>query len=128
MAKRAHHGYAADSGQIDLVGAADSMFDIVEAAKPECRDETEEYRRKVYAELVNAAVNQYNARQTDSAGFLARRGRSVYDGYRLAYIAYQVLGNVQQTKDGNDAAIGSFKKMTELMKGDTSLVDERKQT
>jgi tetratricopeptide (TPR) repeat protein len=112
--------------QIDLVSAVDSMFDIVEAAKPECRDETEQYRRKVYAALVNDAVNQYNARQTDSAGTLARRGLSVYDGYRLSYIAYQVLGNVQQTQDSIDAAIASFKKMTELMKGDTSVVEERK--
>lgn len=113
-------------GTIDLVAAADTAFDALEAAMPGCRDQTEEYRRGVYAKLVNEAVNIYNQQKVDSAGALATRALSIYDGYPLSYIAYNILGNVQQSKDDISGAVGSFQKMAALMKGDTALVDERK--
>ncbi|ODT04585.1 MAG: hypothetical protein ABS52_02940 [Gemmatimonadetes bacterium SCN 70-22] len=125
--KRGSVGYATDpDGMIDLVAATDSAFDLVEASNPACKAETEESRRRLYAPLVNAAVNVYNQQLTDSAAALVRRGLSVYDDYRLAYIAYNILGNVQQSKDSVDAAVVSFKKMATLMKGDTATVEERK--
>ena len=115
-------------GTIDLVAAADSMFDAVEAANAACRDQTEEYRRKIYAALVNNSVNAYNAQQVDSAMALANRSLTVYDGYKLAYIAYNIQGNARQSKDDLNGAAESFMHMTDLMKGDTALVDERKTT
>jgi tetratricopeptide (TPR) repeat protein len=115
-------------GTIDLVAAADSMFDLVDASNPACRDQTEEYRRKVYAGLVNEAVNLYNSQQIDSALSLANRGLTIYDGYKLAYIAYNIQGNARQSKDDLNGAVESFSKMTDLMKGDTALVDDRKGT
>ncbi|MGQ0650060.1 MAG: tetratricopeptide repeat protein [Gemmatimonadaceae bacterium] len=124
---RASIGLAGD-GTIDLVAGADSMFDMVEATNAACKDQTEEYRRKVYAALVNQAVNAYNNQQVDSALALANRSLVVYDGYKLAYIAYNIQGNARQSKDDMNGAIESFTKMTDLMKGDTALVDERKST
>lgn len=127
VVKRSAVGMATEpEGNIDLVAAADEAFDIVEAANEACKVDTEEWRRRMYAPLVNGAVNLYNQQQFDSAGALVKRGLSIYDGYRLAYIAYNILGNVQQSKDSIDAAVGSFKKMADLMKGDTAQVDERK--
>jgi tetratricopeptide (TPR) repeat protein len=114
------------TGTIDLVAAADSMLDIVDASNPACKEETEGPRRKIYAALVNDAVNQYNSQNADSALVLARRGLSVYDDYKLAYIAYNIQGNALQTKDSLDAAVASFTKMAALMQGDTSLVEDRK--
>ncbi len=126
---RAKIGHAVSpEGTIDLVAAADSAFDAVEAAQPACKEQTEEYRRKIYAPLVNSAVNLYNQQKTDAAGAYARRGLDVYDGYRLAYIAYNIQGNVLQSKDSIDGAIKSFKKMAELMKGDTTTLEDRKTT
>lgn len=115
-------------GTIDLVAAADSMFDIVDAVGPACKDQTEESRRKIYATLVNGAVNAYNGQNVDSALALANRGLVIYDGYKLAYIAYNIQGNARQSKDDLNGAAESFTKMAELMKGDTALVDERKNT
>lgn len=124
---RASLGLTTDpTGTIDLAAAADSMLDIVDASNPACKEETEGPRRKIYAALVNDAVNQYNSQNVDSALVLARRGLSVYDDYRLAYIAYNIQGNALQTKDSLDAAVASFTKMAELMQGDTSLVEDRK--
>jgi len=125
--RRGSVGYATDpEGKIDLVAATDSAFDLVEAAFPACKDDTEEARRRLFAPLINDAVNIYNQQQVDSAQALVTRGLSVYDGYRLSYIAYNIQGNVQQSKDKLDDAVVSFKRMAELMKGDTSIVDERK--
>jgi tetratricopeptide (TPR) repeat protein len=129
-ARRADLGYTENpEGTIDILAAADSAFDAVEAEQPGCKAETtEEQRRKPYAELVNAAVNAYNNRDVDSAHAKVQRALMIYPDYKLSYIAYNVLGNIQQTKDDNKSAAVSFRRMTELMKGDTALVDERKTT
>ncbi len=112
---------------IDLIAATDSAYDIVEAADAACKDETEDGRRKVYAGLVNNAVNAYNAQNIDEAQALAERGLEVYGGFKLAYIAHNLRGNALQAKTDYAGAVEEFKKMAELMKGDTSLVEERQQ-
>jgi tetratricopeptide (TPR) repeat protein len=127
--KRGDVGFYTDSSTtIDLLSAADTAFDAVEAERPACKTDTEEYRRKAFAQLVNSAVNFYNNRDVDSAEVYSKRGLAIYDDYKLSYIAYNVLGNVQQSKDDYPGAIASFKKMAVLMKGDTALVEERKNT
>lgn len=109
----------------DLLAVADSMLDAVEAEQPGCKEETEVVRRKAYAELVNNAVNAYNTRQVDEAETLSSRAVMIYDGYPMAYIAYNVLGNVLQTKNDLPGAINAFKRMAELAT-DTSALEERK--
>jgi tetratricopeptide (TPR) repeat protein len=122
-------GYGSSpEAQIDIVAAADSAFDAVEASNAACHADLEENRRRIYAPMVNSAVNLYNDRKVDSAEALVRKALTVYDDYKLAYIAYNILGNIQQTKSDMPGAIGSFRKMAALMKGDTALVDERKNT
>lgn len=115
-------------GDLDLVAAADSMFDVVDALGADCRTVTEEYRRRVYAKLVNDAVNTYNAQQVDSALALANRSLVIYDGFTLAHVAYNIQGNARQTKNDFDGAVESFIKMTDLMKGDTTQTEERRNT
>ncbi|MFN8581898.1 MAG: hypothetical protein U0163_13110 [Gemmatimonadaceae bacterium] len=129
VVKRSSVGYGSEpEGMIDIVAAADSAFDAIEAAQPACHNDLEENRRRLYAGIVNAAVNLYNDQQRDSAEALTRRALSVYDDYKLAYIAYNILGSVQQTKGDTPGAIATYKKMSSLMKGDTTLTDERKNT
>jgi tetratricopeptide (TPR) repeat protein len=111
---------------IDLLATADSLLDVVETQMPACREETEAWRRGPYSTLVNDAVNAYNAQQVDSAEALVRRSLMIYDNYPVAYFGYNILGNIQQAKNEIPAAITSFKKVAELMKGDTSIVEERK--
>ncbi len=125
--RRGDVGYTDNpDGMVDLVLAADTALDAVDGTNTACQSETEEVRRKAYAPLVNLAVNAYNEHNIDSAETVARRAIEVYGNYPLSYIALNVLGNSQQTKDDNAGAIKSFRRMVELMKGDTSLTEERK--
>jgi tetratricopeptide (TPR) repeat protein len=127
--RRGDVGFTQDpDATIDLLATADSLLDAVEAQIPACKAETEGWRRAPYSTLVNDAVNAYNAQQIDSAEVLVRRSLMIYDNYPVAYFGYNILGNIQQAKDSMPAAIASFKKVAELMKGDTSVVDERKTT
>jgi tetratricopeptide (TPR) repeat protein len=120
-------GFAtAPEGTIDLLLAADSAFDAVEAAMPQCVEETEAYRRRAAAPLLDRAVNAYNARALDSALMLSERSLVVYDKYRYSHIAYNVMGNVKQTNNDVPGAIDAFQKMVVLMAQDTSQVNERK--
>ena len=126
--RRGDIGFTMDpDGTIDMLVVADSLLDSVESQMPACREETEAWRRGPYSTLVNDAVNAYNAQQTDSAEALVRRSLMIYDNYPVAYFGYNILGNIQQGKDDMPGAIASFRKVAELMKGDTTVdVNDRK--
>jgi len=125
VATKASLGYAGNpTDQIDLVVAADSAFDVVEQAMPQCEVETEQYRRVPYVPLVNGAVNMYNAKQVDSAVALANRALLIYP---KSPVAYNVIGNAAQGKDDIPGAVDAFKKMLTAIGTDTSFADEKKQ-
>ena len=127
--RRGDVGFTQDpDATIDLLASADSLLDGVEAQMPACKEETEAWRRVPYSALVNDAVNAYNAQQIDSAEVLVRRSLMIYDDYPVAYFGYNILGNIQQSKNDTPGAIVSFRKVADLMKGDTSIVEERKTT
>ncbi|HEX6048347.1 MAG TPA: tetratricopeptide repeat protein [Gemmatimonadaceae bacterium] len=115
---------AAPTDQIDLVLAADSAFDVVEQAMPQCESETEQYRRVPYVPLVNEAVNLYNNKQTDSAVVIARRALVIYP---KSPVAYNVIGNALQGKEDITGAVGAFKQMVEAIGTDTAYKEEKKQ-
>jgi tetratricopeptide (TPR) repeat protein len=127
--RRGDIGFTQDpDATIDLLATADSLLDAVETAIPACKAETEGWRRGPYSTLVNDAVNLYNAQQIDSADVIVRRSLMIYDNYPVAYFGYNILGNIQQSKDDMPGAIESFKKVAELMKGDTAVLNDRKTT
>jgi tetratricopeptide (TPR) repeat protein len=129
VVQRSMVGYSANpTGTVDLLAAADSAFDLVEAAIPECRTDTEEYRRVAYAPLVNAAVNLYNSQQVDSAVLVAQRATMIYPDYPLSYIAYNVIGNAAQAKSDYKTAIENFSKLVDAIGSDTAYQDEKRTT
>jgi len=125
VAPKASLGYAgAPQDQVDLVLAADSAFDVVEQAMPQCEAEVEQYRRMPYVPLVNQAVNLYNAKQIDSAVTLAKRALIIYP---KSPVAYNVIGNALQGKDDLTGAVEAFKQMLVAIGSDTAYADEKKQ-
>ena len=125
VATKASLGYTgAPADQVDLVLAADSAFDVVEQAMPQCESETEQYRRVPYVGLVNSAVNLYNAKQIDSAVAVAERALVIYP---KSPVAYNVIGNARQSKDDIPGAVDAFKKMVVAIGSDTAYADEKKQ-
>jgi tetratricopeptide (TPR) repeat protein len=109
---------------IDLLLAADSAFDVVEQAMPQCEVETEQYRRVQYVPLVNQAVNLYNAKQVDSAVAAANRALIIYP---KSPVAYNVIGNAAQAREDIPGAVDAFKKMLVAIGTDTAYADEKKQ-
>ena len=109
---------------IDIVLAADSAFDVVEQAMPQCAADTEEYRRVPYVPLVNQAVNLYNAKQVDSAVALANRALIIYP---KSPVAYNVIGNALQGKEDIPGAVKAFQDMLTAIGSDTAYAEEKKQ-
>jgi tetratricopeptide (TPR) repeat protein len=111
---------------IDLVLAADSMFNAVVAAQPECVDMMAQWRQhKPWLDLVNTAITQLNADQLDSAVFYARRALTLYD--RAPY-PYTVLAVVAQQRDQADQALGYFRQALQYAGTDTLYADVRTKT
>ncbi|MFN2604533.1 MAG: class I SAM-dependent methyltransferase, partial [Gemmatimonadaceae bacterium] len=61
------------TGTIDLYAAADSAFNIVETASPECATVIGQWRQqKPWLNTLNGAINALNQNQLDSAELLAK--------------------------------------------------------
>jgi len=74
-------GFTQNPGvSIDLVGTVDSLFKVVETAKPGCVELTNAYRGGLpgYLTLVNGAINALNADKLDSAEYYATRANRLY--------------------------------------------------
>lgn len=124
VVQRGTVGFATDpQSNVDLLAAADSAFRIVEQAMPACYSETEPYRRQLYAPLVTSAVNLYNAKQLDSAAALASRALVIYP---RSPIAYNILGNIAQSKEDYPRAVEQFRQMVNAIGTDTSYAEDRR--
>lgn len=74
-------GFTQNPGaSIDLVATVDSLFKVVETAKPACVELTSAYRGGLpgYLALVNGAINALNADKLDSAEYYAMRANRLY--------------------------------------------------
>src|SRR5205085_12646649 len=90
---------------------------------------TDQYRRALYAPLVNAAVPLYNSQTPagiDSAMAVSRRALIIYRDRPLSYIAYNISGAALLSKNDIAGAIEQFSKMAKVTKGDTTLTNDHK--
>ena len=72
-------GYAGNPQEsINLLLAADSAFDVVEQAMPQCEVETEQYRRVPYVPLVNPAIHR-------TLGLITKRDHSMAPAARTLF-------------------------------------------
>lgn len=92
------------SGTIDLISTIDSLFTIVEHAKPACVELTSAYRGGLpgYIGLVNNAITALNNEKLDSAVFLASQANKLFPASPYGDM---VLGNVAAKRNDNAKAI-----------------------
>jgi tetratricopeptide (TPR) repeat protein len=111
---------------IDLFVAADSAFQIVEKASPECITTITQWRQqKPWLSTLNAAISAMNAGQLDSAEAMAKRSL-ILDSH--APYAYSVLGSVAQSRKNPTAASGYWKQALAAAGTDTVYADVRIKT
>jgi len=126
-AKRGDLGFTVNpEGTIDIVGAIDSVFRIVEAAKPTCSDNTAYYRggHKYYLDMANGAINALNADKLDSAEFYATQANRLFPNSPYGVM---VLGSVASKRNDNAKALEYWLKAAEVAGRDTSYRDVRRQ-
>ncbi len=111
---------------IDIPITIDSLFRIVEAARPVCSDFTAYWRagQKFYLDVVNGAINSLNADKLDSAEYFARQANTLYAG---APYGFMVLGTVAQKRNDNAKALEYWGKAAEIAGRDSSYRDVRRQ-
>jgi tetratricopeptide (TPR) repeat protein len=112
--------------QADLAGA-DSAFTKVEQLAPTCKDDTDKYRRRAWAALVNGGIQLQQAENADSALLLYQTASSIYRGQPLAFLNIGLLYTAQKQ---NDSALVYFEKAANALGSnpkDTSQVRQRNQ-
>ncbi|HEX6599874.1 MAG TPA: tetratricopeptide repeat protein [Gemmatimonadaceae bacterium] len=114
------------TASIDLIGTVDSLFKVVEQAKPNCTDFTAYYRggQKFYLDLANAAINALNADKLDSAEYYATQAHRIYPASPYGTM---VLGNVYSKRGDNAKAVAYWRAASEAAAKDTSYRDVHRQ-
>jgi len=114
------------TGTIDLYAGADSAFNIVETASPECATVISQWRQqKPWLNTLNAAINALNQNQLDSAELLAKRSLLLD---RKAPYAYSVLGSIAKNKQNWGAANEYWQQALKAAGTDTTYADVRTKT
>lgn len=109
---------------VDLVRSVDSLFTIVETAKPECASTTTEWRRqRGWVAFLNSAIEHLNAGRIDSAEAVAQRSNML----SKSPYGYMVLGNVAHNRNDLVGALRHYQQTIDLAT-DTSYREVREQT
>ncbi|MEP6729585.1 MAG: FxLYD domain-containing protein [bacterium] len=125
--KRSSLGFSTDpEATLDLPTTLDSLFKIVEVAKPMCGDYTAYWRagQKFYLDVVNGAINSLNADKLDSAEYYATQANKLY---ALSPYGDMVLGSVASKKGNAAKATEYWSKAAEVAGKDSSYRDVRRQ-
>ncbi len=120
---RGQLGFSTNPGAtMDLVGTIDSLFKVVETAKPACVEYTTYYRggQKFYLDIVNGAINSFNADKLDSASYYAALANRLYSHSPYGYM---VLGNVAAKQSNNAKALEYWKEALVVSEKDTNFRD-----
>lgn len=96
---------------IDVYAAADSAFDAVEQAMPQCASETAAFRRRAWGSLVNQAGELINQEKLDTAEVLINKAHAIYDE---SPYGYYYLAGVHQRREEHAATIEALRKALEL--------------
>lgn len=112
VAKGADIGFQSGAdANVDLLASADSLFKVVETASPACKDQTEFYRQKPWAQLINEVGPLLNANKVDSADALLARSLVIY---RDSPFSYYFQGQIDQKKNDWKGAEEAFGKAAAL--------------
>lgn len=96
---------------VDLLATADSLFTTVETASPTCKDQTEFYRQKPWAQLINQVGPLINTDNLDSADAILARSLVIY---RESPFSYYFKGQIDQRKEDWKSASVAFEKAAAL--------------
>ncbi|MEO8561469.1 MAG: FxLYD domain-containing protein [bacterium] len=125
--KRAAVGFTSNpDATIDIPGAVDSLFKIVEASKPGCSYYTAYWRggQQAFLDLVNGAIAALNAEKLDSAQYYATQANRLYSA--SPYPA-MVLGNIANKRNNNADALKYWQLSATTAGNDTSYRDVQRQ-
>ena len=125
--KRGALGFTTNpEGTLDLPATLDSLFNVVETAKPNCSGYTAYWRagQKFYLDVVNSAINSLNAEKLDSAEYYATQANKLY---AASPYGDMVLGSVASKKGNSARAIEYWTKSAEVAAKDSSYRDVRRQ-
>ena len=125
--KRGTVGFVArPEATIDIPFTLDSLFKIVETAKPVCSEYTAYWRagQKFYLDVVNGAIGAMNADKLDSAEYYATQANRLYPPSPYGVM---ILGGVASKRNDEAKAIDFWTQAADLAAKDTSYRDVRRQ-
>jgi tetratricopeptide (TPR) repeat protein len=114
------------TGTLDIPTTLDSLFKIVETAKPVCADYTAYWRagHKFYLDVVNGAIGALNADKLDSAEYYAMQAIKLYPPSPYGTM---IIGSVASKRGNTARALEYWSMAAEAASKDTSYRDVRRQ-
>ncbi len=104
-------------------GGADSAFDRAEALAPQCRQDIDGYRERLWTDVVNAGLRNWQENRPDSAARLLRQAGALRPNQPRAFFA---LGQLYASENQLDSAARYFRQGAELAGNDPTFAENKK--
>src|SRR6266850_2475039 len=109
--------------EVGDAGGADSAFDRAEALAPQCRQDIDGYRQRLWTDVVNAGLRNWQENRPDSAVRLLRQAVALRPTHPRAFLA---LGQLYASQDQLDSAAAYLTKGAELAGNDPAFAENKK--
>ena len=109
--------------EVGDAGGADSAFDRAEALAPQCRQDIDGYRERLWTDVVNAGLRNWQENRPDSAVRLLRQAVALRPTQPRAFLA---LGQLYASQDQLDSAAAYLTKGAELAGNDPAFAESKK--
>src|SRR5882672_3172161 len=109
--------------EVGDAGGADSAFDRAEALAPQCRQDIDGYRQRLWTDVVNAGLRNWQENRPDSAVRLLRQAGALRPSQPRAFFA---LGQLYASQDQLDSAARYLTQGAELAGNDPAFAESKK--
>jgi tetratricopeptide (TPR) repeat protein len=104
-------------------GGADSAFNRAEELAPQCRQDIDGYRQRLWADVVAAGLRNWQENRPDSAKLLLRQAGTLRPGQPRPFFS---LGQLYISQDQFDSAAIYLNRAAELAGSDTAFAESKK--
>src|SRR5438552_3566447 len=110
--------------EVGDAAGADTAFQKAAALAPQCKEDVDRYRARLWADVLNGGLRNWQENRPDSAKLLLRQAASLRPAHPRAFLA---LGQLYESENKNDSAAGFLNRAAAAAGNDTAFAQQKKE-
>ena len=110
--------------EVGDAAGADTAFQKAAALAPQCKEDVDRYRTRLWADVLNGGLRNWQENHPDSAKLLLRQAASLRPAHPRAFLA---LGQLYESENKSDSAAGFLNQAAAAAGNDTAFAQQKKE-